>query len=475
MWDGVTWTDETSRLMDAGGSVPHSLIWRDLTGAANYKPATCSFNLRSPSNRFSPFNASSPLYPYISDSAGYGTPVQFQVAVRDTGGVWHWETMFTGYIDRLTLTSLKYNRVKIDAIDNSHPFLQDKRSTIILQNQTPADWINYLTSVMNISTGDKSIATGMNVIPFVWMDNENIMSEIKETAQTEGGIVFFDRTGKFIFYGAESFVTDPTLTTSQHNFTVSNMREANADWDWQSVYNGILVPYSPRRIGSAVEIFSLSDSVTVNAGDSKTITAKHTLPALVVSSSIEKTIVTAGGDDISGSVSVAVTSYAQYSEVVITNNHASDTANVKKLVLSGVPLVGRTSEQIEKTVVSAVVGDPATRRKILPAHDNPAIQTKEAADFLASMLVDRLAVLRGEYSVQSPCLPDLERYTRVTLTDSDSGFSEDAFITGLNWSFKKGVFDATYKLISAENWVPDTGNYFQIGVDILGGGKVAFY
>ena len=474
-WDGTNWTDETSYLMDAGGSLNVPPVWRQLTGIAVFKYGRATFSVRSPSNRFSPHNTGSPIYTYIKDNAGYGIPLRFSVAVKDNAGAWQWERVFTGYIDRLSLTSLKYNRMKIQAVDGSHPYLQDKRSTAVLQNYTAGGWIAYLAALVGISSTD--LDAGSTKIPYCWLDNENVLNEMAAAAHAEGGVVFFDRNGVLKFYGAESFVKRTELNTAQHGFTVSNMREANARWDWESVYNSVIIPYAPRAAGASATLYTLAHPFSLNAGESKTITAKHKFPALSVDDAITTTILSAAGDDLSASVSVSKTSTAQRSVLTFTNNHSYHTANVLAVSLTGVPLLGNKSEQIERSSVSAVVGEPSVTKKSLPAANNAYLQSAAQSEPLAAMLIDRLIDLRGAYTITAPMLPALEPYQRITITDADSGLSREAYLTGVRWRFNKGVFDGDYEAIDAAGWYPnlDTPGYFEIGVDKISGGKVVFY
>jgi len=473
-WDGTNWTDETSRLMSANGRAGVPFLWENKARA--FTPGQATFTVRSPSDRFSPYNSGSPIYAYIKDNGGYGIPIRFSAAVKDGADVFQWERVFTGFVDNIELTSIKYNRTRIKAIDGSHPYLQTKKSTATIENYTASEWIAYLAALVGITGA--SIDAGLTDIPFCWLDNENVINEMQQVAQVDGGVVFFDRDGVLTFRGAESFLERAEYTTSQHTFTVSNMRETKAAWNWENVYNAVIVPYTPRGLGSTgTEIYTLTRPFSINAGASKTIAARHKYPAQSVDGTISSTILTGAGDDISADVAITVTNYAQFSELLITNNHAYQTANVLKLSISGTPILGRKSEQVESTATSLVIGDPATTKKSFPIASNPYLQTRAQATILADMLIGRLVALRGKYKVDAPALPAIEPLHRVTLVDSGSMINRAALLSDISWAFNKGDFSAQYGMIDASGWYPsaDTPCYLKIGTDTTGSGKVLFY
>lgn len=480
-WDGVSWTDESSRLIAASGVQSMIPIWQSFGSAAVQAPWTATFEMRNASDRYSPFNSSSPIYSSVQTNHGHGIAIRFSMGLWN-GSSFDYTRVFTGYIDDMTVISTARDRATFKCIDNVQPFLQQKHSTSMATDQRVDQWLGTLATAAGVTSTD--FDSGLFRIPYLWLDDENIWTEMNKAAHSEGGWIYFDQNGTLTFRNAEAWIVDSVYTSNQHSFIVNRFKDLSLPFEWRNTYNEIVVVYSPRVAIATDTIYQLPEAMALLPGEARTITARFTRPAASVNTPVantDYTIITAAGDDISGSVSVAVTAYAQRAEIAFTNNSTTTVAIVSSFQLTGTPIVGAPVQQEKLQATDADIGDPTGSGpvKTYRLENNEYIQSRVQAAFLAEMLRDRLKVGRQTYMVNGyPAIPTLIPGHRVTVIESGSGLSVTniGFIRTINWRYGGGSYRASYEIIDATGWFP-FGDYFQLGSSLLGvsGTDKAYY
>jgi hypothetical protein len=142
--DGATFVDETSGsddwLIEAKINEIGSKPWVWTTA----RPFDATFTLKSPTARFSYYNAASPIYSYIRYNQGRGIEVHFSVGIWDpTGAKYDYLRQFTGFIDYIGFGTAR-NTYVLNCIDKAFWLLQNKGSTIMYINQTVPQWLTVL-------------------------------------------------------------------------------------------------------------------------------------------------------------------------------------------------------------------------------------------------------------------------------------------------------------------------------------------
>jgi hypothetical protein len=465
-WAGGNWVDESANLISASGRMQLMPLWQTVQGSAP-QVWTATFELSNQSDRYSWFNSSSPIYANISSDAGYRKEIRFYVHDENPNNT---TQIFAGRIDNMSIVSTAKDRIRITAVDYMADLLQDKRNTAMYTDQTTDAWITVLKDLGSVALID--LDAGLKTIPYAWLDQENLASEMQKAAAAEGGLLFFSRTGYLTFLNAVSQATVATYTTSQHTFTVSVLKDLEVRFEWKNVYNGVNVEASPRAPGAAYVVYSLPEAFTLMPSEVRLMIARYRKPTTAITTPVANTdffITDGSGSDLTGSVTVSLANYAQRSEITFTNN-ASTTAIVRKFDITGIPLIGRPSEEVLEQTTDGILGDPAGAgiTKTFPVKGNEYIQKRAQAAFVAEILAPRLKNGLTTYRIRDyPAHPTFVPGWRMTVVEADSGVNREAFITGISWRVDAKRYRADYDLIDATGWFSHS-DYFEIGVSTLG-------
>lgn len=474
--DGSTWTDESSNLIGASGSQRMLALWQ-MAGGGQAQPSwSATFNMRNASDRYSPTNSGSPLYANIRYNKGHGIPIRFSMGLWN-GSSFDYTRLFTGYMDAIGISSTREDRATSACMDNSLPLLQDKKTTTMYLEQYADDWLTVLASEGGVAATD--FDEGLFAIPFCWLDDENLWTEMCKAANADGGWLFFDRNGTLTFENAEAWAADARHTSSQLTFSVSRVRDYNLAFQWQDVYNEVIVEYAPRVQKGAAVLYELDEVVRVLPGETRSITARLRFPASSINAPVANKdyyIVSNSGEDLTGDVTVGLTKYAQRVEVQFASSHAFHVAYVNEFRLSGRPLVGYQALQEKLQSTDSDIGDPSSSTaKTLRVGGNEYIQSVAQARFLAELLRDRSKKARQIFIAREmPAIPTLQPGDRVTAVESGSGLNHAAFLTSINWRYGGGAYGADYEMMDAASWYLYDA-YFELGTDTLGSSEKVWY
>jgi len=281
------------------------------------------------------------------------------------------------------------------------------------------------------------------------------------------------------FENAEAWAADARHNSSQNTFTVSRVNDYNLAFQWQDVYNEVIVEYAPRVQRGQVVLYELDEVVRVLPTDTRSITARLRYPAASINAPVANAdyyVTSQAGEDLSASVTVALTKYAQRVEVEFENTHAYLVAYVDSLRLTGRPLMGYQALQEKLQATDSDIGDPTSATaKTLRVGGNEYIQTLEQARFLAQLLRDRVKKARQIFVARDvPAIPTLQPGDLVTAVEAGSGLNHTAYLTGISWRYGGGAFRADYEMIDAANWYLYS-TYFTLGTDTLGSARRVFY
>jgi hypothetical protein len=293
---------------------------------------------------------------------------------------------------------------------------------------------------------------------------------MNKSARADGGTLFFDRNGTLTFESAEAWASG-VHSSSQHSFTVSRVTDFNLSFQWQDVYNEVIVEYAPRVQKGQIMLYELDEVVWALPGDTVTFTARMRYPATSINApeaNSDYYAVSDAGEDLAEGTDVAITKYAQRVEVEVTNNDSTQVAYLDVFRLTGRPLIGYQALQEKVQATDSDIGDPTTdAAKTLRVGGNEYVQSAEQARFLAALLRDRTKKARQVWVARDvPATPTLQPGDRVTCTEAGSELDDEGFITSITWRYRGGAYKADYEVIDAASWYLYDG-YFELGVDVL--------
>lgn len=476
-----------------------SLNWTrqlDMKGAlgqGSSPVAALTVELDNYDNRYSPFNATSPL----------NTPTSLLLASTTTAGgmtveyptLWHVPlrvrvgfenqaerlTLFTGLIDEPDETyGAGGSRVSFKCFDVGGAMLKRKLSTTLSHDINTRAWITYMlqASGMGAYIG-ANMDNGIFVIHHAWMDDEDAYLECSKAAASEGGYFYFNELGKSVFRNAAWWAQKPASTTSQFTFTVARFTDITPGYDWKSLATGAIVEYQGRELGGERVVWKSSDPAIVVApgivslldesitSGVENIEARLEYPCELVmpmEAGRDWFAVSASGQDMSDVVEVIVSYYAQRASISF-RNASHETAFILRAQLRGTALLGGPTEQVDRRIAV-----PLVPTNVIRVSDNPYIQTKLQADLVADLVADRMQYPRLAYTLRGvPAIPWLQLGDRITITATDPiTTSRQAIITKLDFSWQpNALFTMTIDAVDAAGLFPYR-SYFVVGTTALG-------
>jgi len=462
--DAVGWVDESEYLlMDNGMDVQRSMIdpLRGLASMGQAPLGTATGRFRNDDGRYSKTVAGSMAATY----GLHGNPIQVTLSYQ--GGTP--EVIFTGRIVEPQNTEAG-EVATLYCRDEGETLLKQTASRIMNSGAQTGDLVaTYLTEGgwTAVNGTDMQVDKGLFLVPFAYLEEDNLWSELQRLAASEAGLVFIDRLGLLRFWDSSHFDKLSSVAT----YDESLYGEALLRYDYQNKYNVIAVNYEPRQESQAATVFTLRRAVEVPIGGTATETFQFRWP-LAAFDGYTLAAVTGGGADLSDDVSISpsVPQHAQSWTVEFTNANTVHAAYITTFEVAGRVAQGRPSEVYEADP-DGVAGTKAARK--LSLGGNFYIQTPGQARLIGNLLSDRLAeeVLTIQL-VQCPALPTLELGDKLTVLASNHEIYGDFIITGLHYTFGPAA-KCDITLVDAAN-LYGTSGYFVVGTSELGAGKL-FY
>lgn len=457
-WD-AGWVDESAYIISASGESellpPHSTPFELGSG----REAEARLLMSNTGHRYSEGYSGSQANTYgiygkkIRISAGYyygGTPEYVRIF---TGRIVDAQDSETSGQAILTCHGLGsgYNRQQI--------------STAMYTDKRVDEWIAILATAAGMTSSDYDLEKGLAIIPFLYMDDDNPVSEMRYAAASEGGICFWDVEGKLRFWNAAHWVGASSVAT----FDGSKYHELRPSRSYENTWNIVSVRYEPGIKGQAVRLTRNSEPVFVPPADSVTHHLTWQLPMVEFSSYVLRA--TSAGADLSGNISLNPTEpqYARSWNVEITNSNTRFGAWVW-LDVYGYPLESRPSAEY-KSDPDGVEGTISARRKEVKG--NVYVQSEAQAELVADMLSERFSQVR--VAVQSERMranPLVELGDVITLSGTNTGINGTFVVTGIKWNYGNS-YSMTLSAIDFSGWYPYS-DYFVVGSSALGasGGRL---
>lgn len=474
-WNGSTFSDESARLIQATGE--NKLAAPDAIGQGRGQVDRCTLELANQDGRYSPLNTSGALYSSIQAGGAYHRPMYLEVAVDGST----YSRVFTGVIKMPQETTPTPNGIAVTRIDCrsvDEKLLGKRMSTsiadLVANNAAGVREGSIISQWLTAAGASGTVDAGLFTIPWAWMDDESVLEELWQLASACGGRLYADPDGTIRYEDMTHWLKAPH-TTSQETFTRADFVSLEPVYSDGELYSTVTVEASSREAGAADVLWEPDERIIVPPASSRTVTARLSQAAYSAELSTWAAA-TAGGVDITSSVSVTVTAYnVQRLELSLTNAHATEAAYMHPFSVVGRALEGGPTQ--EKTRDSATYGSNGawwtargtTRTKAL--RGNAYIQTAAHAGALAQALLHRSEAPRLTYKLRGcPGKPSRRCGDRVTINDTAiMSASRGAYITGITWRLTQNGFTQDVEAIDAAGLYPyqDEG-YFTLGTNKLG-------
>lgn len=491
-WDGANYTEETNYLISAQGDVRYVTPYSSLVSGAGITDQMV-LTLDNSTGRFSPLNTSGALYANIGSGGMYMRPVRLDISIN--GGT-NYYRVFTGVLKLPGAQSPTWQEtsiVTLDARSRDELLLNRRQSTPqstfaadVDALRTEDDIIeSYITQTGNgFTSGDLDLDTGMIQIPYPWMDDESILEEMWLIAAACGGRFFAAYDGTFRYESMAAWQIESASTTSQQTYGAtgeSSFQRVEFRYDDTDLYNEITIEASPRIIGGIDVIWESKSLTTVKPGQTQTVTAKFDAPAYSITG-LEIAARDAAGNNVTSSVTVTPTYYAQRATLSIANAGAQ-AAYLTKLRILGRPIVGAPDQEATKTSAthganSAYFSGRINRNRRVSG--NPYVQTIQQAEMLAQRILDLSEYPRLQFTLMG-CVGNPQRRLgdRITIDHTAiAGFitsTLEAYIVGIRWNLDNQGFTQDIESVQASSIFKHDNDYFIVNSHAANGTRKLFY
>jgi hypothetical protein len=446
-WDfNGAFTDESANLVRASGETRFAPPEQSISATQGIVDRA-SIELRSVAGRYSALNTTGALYSLIQNGGAYHVPVTIDTTIDGTT----WTRIFTGVTQVPRETGLAHNGMPTVQFEcrSRDELLRQKRASSAhadfraraITGATEAETIAEYLADEGLSGGAVEIDAGLVTIPWAWLDDESPLEDMWQMAAAAGGRLYTDADGVWRYENMAHWLRSPHRT-SQQTYTNADWQRLEAWFEDGEIYNTVTVEYAARQIDTETVVWEPDEEVTIPAGGSRTMTANFSHPAYT-QPTLNWRASTAGGTDLTASVSITATWYAQRAVLVITNAHATRAAILTPLQILAQPAVGGPTG--DETRTSAADGGNSawfTNRgdRTRSIRGNVYVQSRAQAGMLAQFLLDRHERARLFYRMNG-CLGSGVRKPgdRVTINDvSVMSSARAAMVLAVSWRYAGG-------------------------------------
>lgn len=483
-WDfDGTGTVESNRLVSARGSMRLAPPGRSITSTSG-QVAQMTIELDNSDNRYSPLISAGALYSSISGGKMYRMPILFEVSIN--GGS-SYGAVFTGMLKlprNRTLAPGQPKLIQLDARGNEERYLNQRLSTTQADfaafhddGVTESDIIlDILSNDLGLSGSEYAVDGGLYPLDYFWIDEASVTETLWQLAAAAGGRFYCRQDGTFRYENATHWLTASRSTSSQATFTRADFESLTLYYDDNDLASNVRATANLYEQADSGALWEADEPLTVPPGETVTITAELSDPVYEIES-VTYTARTAGGTDLSGSITLTRTDYAQRVEMEFENAHATLAAIINGLTITGVSVAVAERVVVTADDTTAFWDNGIYNRKpgmLERSISSPWIQSRAHAQSLADFVRDRQQEPPLFYIVEGvQGDPARQLGDRITINDSElMDSARDAFVVGIDWSYSaKGGFRQTLlgiDVLGTYPYVDSSPGYFVIGTNELG-------
>lgn len=349
--------------------------------------------------RYDPYNAESPIYPYVRP----GVAVQLKTKIPDNPVA---IPVFTGRISNIQPISSHPNQVRITAVDGMQ-WLRDQQPQLKLQTNKAVDELLDMILTAAEWPWGKNLDVSSDTIPYFWVKDRASAADTVATLMN-GCLgrfaVLADGTARFIDrYSAN---TPVAYITQQEIYKEIGLRQP-----WEVIRNVVTVAGYPRAQQATIDLWRLATVPAIGAGQTLEFWAEweqngnpvvsYIAPAATTDYAVN-TAPNGSGTNLTASCTVNVDAWPTRAKLTITNNSASS-GYITLLKVRGAALV--------PSPVTATAEDWASKAfygvKTL-APDTPYLSDPSVVGVIAGLLLERLSKPQLYPTIQIERRPDLQ-------------------------------------------------------------------
>jgi hypothetical protein len=328
---------------------------------------------------------------------------------------------------------------RVTAWDRSKKMKEEEFSTSdVYVGKRIDELVETVADAFGIDSADLRLDTSGTVVDYAWFEKQSYWACLAALAMGEGGNIYFDGDGKLVFEKRGHLDEEDTSVATLTDLNLlSDIEEA---WEQDRLRNEIIVPVRPLTKGAEEEICKITDTITVPAGDTKSLTVFFkNVPCVEVQT-----------PSITGGPNCSVddwTAYAWGGTLVLANAGGSD-EEVTEITIDGKPL--EELGGLEATEADDTSIDNNGRRTYeVPEDGSRFIQNLDLAETMASELKNVLSDPGAEIKVSGRGRPELQISDRVTIQDTKLSIDGDYWILRMTLKYDGGMSEAEYTLLEA--------------------------
>lgn len=440
-WDGdgkFSGANEARYMVDLVVTRGREFFLRDDgKGFMRMQVGTADAVLENVDGRFDPFNAASPLYPYITPGR------QFRLRVKD-GADGTFYPVMKGRIGNLRPVS-GVDQVMIPMVDGTQALIDETITMAIQVDAQVDDLMHLVLDEVGWPADERAIDASTDTLPYWWADGVSAWDALNELAEGVLGTFFVAADGKATFV-SRSHSAAEAVTLNQEELK----KEIDLPQPWDNIRNQIEVAVRTRVPAPDVELWRLREATAVGAGETVEVWAEFThdgesVPASVVTDPAATTDYTAntaadgGGSDLTADFTVTVTPFGRRAKVETTNGSATDGfITLEKIRGTALTLPDVATKKRED---AASQGAQGVRSFIL---ESDWLQDGNLAESFAEYLKTNLSLVRAFPEAQIEARPELQ-------------FALDLFVrTGINIP-AKGIANVFQAARIEHRWLTSNG------------------
>jgi hypothetical protein len=398
-----------------------------------------SFSLDNTTKRYSPRNASSPLF-------GSLKPYRPVLITRDVkvGTVTTTFTLFRGHTDDAPISpDLDSKIVTLNLVDYLGDFDRNTITTTLYQGLRSGDAIGKILDAAGW-TGGRDIDPGSSVFPWWWAEGESALDAMQRVLASEGSpaLLTVGSSGEIVFRDRNHRLVRSASTTVQARIQGKTVgaepvmgRPFTYSDNWQNIVNDVLLQVDERRPQAVQVVFSTDEFVFVPSSSSATLFVKTSDPFFNAVTPVEDTDYTVSAGSVT-SVTLTQTSGAA---TQITYTAPAGGATVGDVQLRGQPVPVVRSYQVTATdstsqtdygqrdLPAGVTPEWASRYDVTDVSAQAVAQRKNPLPLVTVTFTCHHTQVARLNAVLSLDLSD-----RVTITEPETALANDFFVESIS-------------------------------------------
>lgn len=231
MWDGVNWTDESSRLKNVSGfEEMGGGLFEEGSGEMDAVFFNADYH----------FTLGHPNCPITEEQMIPKRRIKVEIGFNGEN-----LTKFNGYIEGYT-PDVKSDEFRVHAFDKSYLLKSVYSGYQFYLNTTATELIAHLATLAGLTSNEMILDTTTDPIGFAYFENRTIWFIMCQIAAAEGGRISFDNEGNLVFWNRThlSFASSPVFTFRHDDYILDQPYEISD----KDIKNKIKVTAEPRAV-----------------------------------------------------------------------------------------------------------------------------------------------------------------------------------------------------------------------------------